>query len=847
MKILIVVKLDEYTEAVVSELRAAGHKPTTLAAIPRTIFVDGDEALLAQISADKRVRGAVDGDAPAFKPGLVNEVIHTGASVTPDGESNWGIARMVRRDRPWPARIPLPFSTFFKAELDGSGVDFYLLDSGCQFDHPEFDRPGGGSRVTVMSYGPMSEALPDTIGHGTCVAAAFGGNISGIARGSDIWVYSNASNRDGTVSPTLVITQIDAIIAHYNSRAGLNRPAILNMSFEGVSGSAALIGPAVDAAISAGIICIAAAGNSNANIDSEAIYPAFFSGVLPVAATTIHDEVVRVRGFGTSYGNRAFMGAPGHLLKLATSYEYNATGYTMFSGTSFSAPFTAGVLACMLTGTARLTNQKQVRKALSRLWQNGTPGKILRPERGPVFAPQRLPYLDPNATTPRPEIDDMPADQDAFYPMIGFQMNMDQPNGSTVVADTGPVGRTTTVTGPVQFTDGALVINGNGHVTVSDGTEMRVGARDSQQPGFTVEMELSFDALTGATPTVVTGQWEEVAGGRIWAIRSSNGALSFSASGNGTSGVGLSLIPAGQMEIGRRYQIAVSYDGTNFFGYVDGMLVGSVQQIGVHSATRALGIGPYLSSNTLQMKVYKYRFTRAVCRYSSGFIGEFPAVFPAVCTRGYVGKGLVNFTFNATTVSVVMPIRMQNGDKLLAFIQTDAATVTAPAGWTLVTTIEVQNNTRRTVVFQRDGLSTDSGATVLFTLTGTVTIGSGYVALAFREPDLAFNTALLGGADYATDNMNRPFPRYENNTAGRKLVLFLQMMTYYPTDVRNTYTFTDGLTHITPLSVYQYQRMRLAFKYVEPGEAVQPLCRLVFDVAQNSIQPIRMATLVFDI
>lgn len=853
MNILIVVKNDTDTQGVMDDLLAAGHQPTTMQFIPRTIFVEGDEELRLKIKADHRVRSAVDGDDPVMESNAVNQIIHNGQIYyDPSATSNWGLSRIIRRDRPWPKSVPTPFSTFFECARDGTGVDVYVLDGGCQFDHPEFAKPGGGSKVTMMNYGPMSAALPDTPGHGTAVTSCIVGNTVGVARGAEVFFYSVASSRSGGITPSTVISRINDVIAHYNSRSELNRPAIMNMSFEG-TGTSSTIGPAVDAAISAGIICIAAAGNGGNNIDSTGVYPAILAGVLPVPATMIDDSIVRVRTWTSSNSRRACIGAPGHFLQLPTSYESDASGWLVWSGTSFAAPYTTGVLACMLQGTDRLTDQKQVRAALSRLWQASTNNKARKPLFHAPWSPPRLLYLDPRSTVPSPEVPQQVEVSDPYYPMVSFLMDMNQPDGSTTVADLGPVGRTTTVSGAVEFQNNALVFSGPGYVTVTDDAEMRVGWGENWC--FSVELEVSFDALPSTTQ-FITSQWQGTSGGRIWAIYlGGSGNLYFVASENGTATTDMVLLPAGQFVLGRKYQIALCQAGGAVYAYVDGQLVASMtpklgtgSSQGWHDGTRPLALGNPYDTNPVNMRIYRYRFTRGVCRHSAGFIGDFPESWATTCTHGYVGKGPLVWSTSTTTVNVTTPARLQVGDKLIAVLQTGAVAPTPPAGWSLVTSFAAQDGLRRTYIYLRTVEdAAESASVVTFTMGGSVGAGSNLLCTAFREPDLVHSETLLGGLDIIPTDWRAVFPRYDNTSLNKKLVFFVSGFNNAGTGQESFVSLNDGISLLNAPAYSSNTRLRLGFKYLEPGEFIEPLYNLghIFTWS-SSTNPVRMATVVFD-
>jgi subtilisin family serine protease len=97
---------------------------------------------------------------------------------------------------------------------------------------------------------------------------------------------------------------------------------------------------AVAAANSAGVLFIAAAGNSGSDNDSNPIYPASYNyaNVISVAATTSNDS----KRSNSNYGLTSVdLGAPGENI----SSTQNAAGYGNHSGTSMATPHVTGVCA----------------------------------------------------------------------------------------------------------------------------------------------------------------------------------------------------------------------------------------------------------------------------------------------------------------------------------------------------------------------------------------------------------------------------------------------------------------------------------------------------------------------
>lgn len=117
-------------------------------------------------------------------------------------------------------------------------------------------------------------------------------------------------------------------------RYAVNQGArVVNMSFGTLENSAA-IQSAVDYAASKNVVLVASAGNNNT---SAVQYPAASSGVLATGATDLFDR----KASFSNFGNYVYVDAPG--VNIFTAYPQG--GYSMVSGTSFSAPIIAGTAA----------------------------------------------------------------------------------------------------------------------------------------------------------------------------------------------------------------------------------------------------------------------------------------------------------------------------------------------------------------------------------------------------------------------------------------------------------------------------------------------------------------------
>lgn len=121
-----------------------------------------------------------------------------------------------------------------------------------------------------------------------------------------------------------------------------NGAQVINMSLGG-TGYSPLVQQAIDRAVEKGVIVVAAAGNTGAN---QAFYPAAYKGVISVAAT---NEDGRKAGFST-YHESVDLSAPGDSQRLLSH-----GGYRTSQGTSFAAPFIAGLAAMLKSAFPQLS------------------------------------------------------------------------------------------------------------------------------------------------------------------------------------------------------------------------------------------------------------------------------------------------------------------------------------------------------------------------------------------------------------------------------------------------------------------------------------------------------------
>jgi subtilisin len=264
----------------------------------------------------------------------------------------------------------------------GQGVHVYVLDTGIDPSHPDIGPLGEGFNVfNTECKGNPKNCLPpqppdDDRGHGTHVAGTIGARSNGIGVvgvAPEVTLHAvKVLDSQGQGSWSGIIKGVDWVTSH-----NTDRPRVANMSLGGVGsrvGECTSTGPsstadALHAALcnarNAGVVVIAAAGNSGS--DASGFIPAaFFDAVITVSATGCTS-----RGYGTeercdpgtehfpefsNWGTKSdgawasegslpvLIGAPGRWI-LST---LPGSRYAYYGGTSMASPHVAGAAAIIL-------------------------------------------------------------------------------------------------------------------------------------------------------------------------------------------------------------------------------------------------------------------------------------------------------------------------------------------------------------------------------------------------------------------------------------------------------------------------------------------------------------------
>ncbi len=218
----------------------------------------------------------------------------------------WGVDRSDQRGRELDGR--------YAPRARGQGIDFYVVDTGIDCQHPELGGCGEG-------FTAIGDSTDDGHGHGTHVA----GIGRGMAPGAVLHpVRVLDANGSGTTSTVI------AGVAWVAERTGKR---VANLSLGGADDAA--LNDAICKAIAAGVVVVVAAGNES----QPACFgsPARVVQAYTVAATDRDDTPADF----TNNGPCVDLHAPG----VAIPSAWPGGGSRELSGTSMAAPHVAGGVA----------------------------------------------------------------------------------------------------------------------------------------------------------------------------------------------------------------------------------------------------------------------------------------------------------------------------------------------------------------------------------------------------------------------------------------------------------------------------------------------------------------------
>jgi len=253
----------------------------------------------------------------------------------------WGLARISHRPR-------LGFGTFTRYEYNpkgGEGVDVYVIDTGINIGHDEFE-----GRAFWGKTMPQNDVDEDGNGHGTHCAGTIASRRYGVAKAAQVYAVkvlgSNGSGSMGDVvggvswAAGQAAAKLAAAKAEFAATGKTShKGSVANMSLGG--GKSRALDEAVNAAVDGGMHFAVAAGNDNR--DACSFSPAAAEKAVTVGASTLSDD----RAYFSNHGKCVDVFAPG--LNILSTWIGGKKAVNTISGTSMASPHTAGLLAYLLS------------------------------------------------------------------------------------------------------------------------------------------------------------------------------------------------------------------------------------------------------------------------------------------------------------------------------------------------------------------------------------------------------------------------------------------------------------------------------------------------------------------
>ncbi|MCC0095586.1 type VII secretion-associated serine protease mycosin [Streptomyces flavotricini] len=292
---------------------------------------------LAALSGTTAAAGAA---AAATYPGPVRIPAAAPLELAGAGECTFPMKKQIA-DRPWALQRLLLDALWAQTkgkDKSGKPVRVAVIDTGVDRANPQLSGAidvGAGKDFIDPKGG---DGTTDTVGHGTKVAGLIaarpqdGTGFVGLAPDSVI-IPIRQNDGQGKGNAASLGQAIDHAVAKGAQVINISQDTDVPLSADSD------LGKAVQRAVDAKVVVVASAGNDGMTGEKRKTYPAAFPGVLAVAASDRNNE----RAAFSQPGDFIGVAAPGvDMVSTVPGF-----GQCIDNGTSFSAPYVAGVAALL--------------------------------------------------------------------------------------------------------------------------------------------------------------------------------------------------------------------------------------------------------------------------------------------------------------------------------------------------------------------------------------------------------------------------------------------------------------------------------------------------------------------
>ncbi len=240
----------------------------------------------------------------------------------------------------------------------GTGKFVYLVDTGINTSHVEFEGSTIQNLWTNFSDDGAVSDYGDEAGHGTAVASMIVGQNIGTAPNCILGNVKLFNENSGSITVGEIINSLSAVLVHHNANTSSDVKAVcLPWSFP----TNAFVDAKVLELNANNLVVVASAGNQGVNVDT--ISPAGVDQIVTVGSYNADEEVTAFTNKPYSSGN-SFINYGAQLDIFAYGVDIdvadfaNVSNYVAGTGTSLSAGIVAGITTHYVERDTTLTSSE---------------------------------------------------------------------------------------------------------------------------------------------------------------------------------------------------------------------------------------------------------------------------------------------------------------------------------------------------------------------------------------------------------------------------------------------------------------------------------------------------------